>query len=46
MSSEAYITTTLVQFIFKKKNDTDVVHYNYAMHEGILIIFSRYVTKK
>jgi len=26
------------------KNDTDVAHYNYDTHEGILIIFGRYVT--
>jgi len=29
-----------------KKNDTDVEHYNYDIHEGILIIFGRNVTKK
>jgi len=28
------------------KNDTDVAHYNYDIHEGILIIFGRCVTKK
>jgi len=28
------------------KNDTDVARNNYDIHEGILIIFSRYVTKK
>jgi len=26
------------------KNDTDVAHYNYDVHEGILIIFGIYVT--
>jgi len=28
------------------KNNTDVAHWNYDIHEGILIIFRRYVTKK
>jgi len=29
-----------------KKNDTDVAHYNYDTHEGILIIFGRYDAKE
>jgi len=28
------------------KNDTDAPHYNYDIHEGIVITFSRYVTMK
>jgi len=28
------------------KNDTHVAHYNCDVREGILILFSRYVTKK
>ena len=28
------------------KNDTDVAYYNYDIHQRILIIFGRYVTKK
>ena len=28
------------------KNDNDVAHYNYDIHEGILIIFGRYVMEK
>jgi len=29
-----------------KENDTDVAHYTYDTHEGILIIFGRYVPKE
>jgi len=35
-------TTTLCL----KKNDTGVAHYNYDTHEGILIIFGRYVARE
>jgi len=31
---------------FVSKNDTDVAHYSYDVHEGILIIFGRYFTTK
>jgi len=33
-------------YTVSQKNDTDVAHYNYDIQKGILIIFSRYVTKK
>jgi len=41
-----YVQVILTQHMCVHKNDTDVAHYNYDTHEGILIIFSRYVTKK
>jgi len=33
-------------YTVSQKNDTNVAHYNYDKHEGILIVFGTYVTKK
>ena len=37
--------STSVYYTVSQKTIT-MLHYNYDIHEGILIIFSRYVTKK
>ena len=38
------VVTLRLHYVSKKT--TDVAHYNYDMHEGTLIIFSKCVTKK
>ena len=39
-------TVSLTIYTVSQKNNTDVAHYNYDVHEGILIIFSRYVLRR
>ena len=41
-----YPGNDICMYTVSKKNDTDVAHYNYDTHEGILIIFGRYVAKE
>jgi len=45
----SYLTRTImyvINYTVSQKNDTDVAHCNYDTHEGILIIFGRYVAKE